>query len=129
MQQVKALHGRFMKKYDSVLQTRFVAKNHLVLAQNEVVKVKVAGEELRRKFKDSMEQQRVVKQTTLQHISEAVEKLSLKSLRLKTKRRANATLLEAAQHGLSEFTSARTSLQLYESQLAHYRSSFDTIAQ
>lgn len=129
MQQVKDIHRRFMKKYDSVLQTRFVARNHLVLAENEVIKQKVINEELRRRFKDSMEQQRVVKQATLQHISEAVEKLSLKSLRLKSKRRANAALLEAAQQGLEEFTSARISLEMYENQLASYRSSFATIAQ
>lgn len=129
MQQVKDIHRRFMKKYDSVLQTRFVARNHLVLAENEVVQQKIANEELRRRFRESMEQQKVVKQATLQYISEAVEKLSLKSLRLKSKRRANVALLEAAQHGLTQFTSARSSLQTYENQLADYRSGFATIAQ
>jgi anion-transporting ArsA/GET3 family ATPase len=129
MQQVKDIHRRFMKKYDSVLQTRFVARNHLVLAENEVVQQKIANEELRRRFRESMEQQKIVKQATLQYISEAVEKLSLKSLRLKSKRRANVALLEAAQHGLTQFTSARSSLQTYENQLADYRSGFATIAQ
>lgn len=129
MQQVKDIHRRFMKKYDSVLQTRFVARNHMVLAENEVVKQKGTNEELRRRFKESMEQQRVVKQATVQHISEAVEKLSLRSLRLKSKRRANAALLETAQQGLEEFTCARVSLQTYENQLESYRSSFATIAQ
>ena len=128
MQQAKELHKRLISKYRSVLQTKFVARNHKILAENEVVQQKIANEELKRRFRESMHHQNEVKQTTLQHISESVEKISLKSLRLKAKYRSNAALLESAQRGLEEFTSARRSWRSCEEQLNGYKACFATIA-
>lgn len=127
MQQARELHRRFLKKYDDALQTRFVARNHLVLAENEVIKQKVNNEDLRRRFKDSMAKQREVRQSTEQDIQESIEKLSLKSIKLKGKHKAKVEMFQQVEHSLEELISTRKSLQTYGAQLAEYKRSFSTI--
>ena len=127
MQQARDIHRRFLRKYEAVLQSRFVARNHLVLAENEVVKQKINNEDLKRRFKESMVKQQQIRQSTEQDIQESIEKLSIKNLQLKGKQLAKLEMIHQVEHGLEEFISTRKSLQSYAALLADYKHSFATI--
>jgi hypothetical protein len=127
MQQARDLHRRFFRKYESVLQTRFVARNHLILAENEVIKQRVTNEELRYRFKESMKIQKHLQQSTEQEVQESIEKISVRSLQLKDKQLAHQQMLHQVEHDLVDFVSTRKQLQASESMLASFRASFATI--
>lgn len=127
MQQARELHKRFLRKYESVLQTRFVARNHLILAENEVIKQKVTNEDLRYRFKESMKTQHSVQQSTEQEMQESLEKISLRSLQLKDKQLAHQQMLHQVEHDLVDFVTTRKQLQASESMLASFKASFATI--
>lgn len=127
MQQARELHRRFIRKYESVLQARFVARNHLILAENEVIKQRVTNEELRYRFKESMRIQKHLQQSTEQEVQESIEKISVRSLQLKDKQLAHQEMLHQVEHDLVDFVSTRKQLHASESMLASFRASFATI--
>lgn len=127
MQQARDMHRRFLRKYETVLQTQFIAKNHFILAENDVIKQKVANEDLRYRFKDSMKAQKRVKTETEQEVQERIEKMSVRSLQLKARRVNHREMLYQVEHDLMDFVNTRKELQASERRLESYRNSFDTI--
>jgi len=127
MQQARDLHRRFLRKHESVLQTRFVARNHLIIAENEVIKQKITNEDLRYHFKESMKAQHTLQKSTEQEVQESLEKMSLRSLQLKDKKVAHQLMLHQVEHDLVDFVTTRKQLQASESMLASFKTSFATI--